>query len=80
VRIGASGLHACVPTSAFEAPWPDGVPLQIHIMDAGEWGKEDLVAARDLVDEIENAELFLYLGDGQNRVSSRKSSARRRRG
>lgn len=50
--------------SEFEAPWPDGVPLQIHMMDADEWGKDDIVVARDLVDEIENAELFLYPGDG----------------
>ena len=66
-RPGAQGallLHACVPTSEFEAPWPDGVPLQIHMMDADEWAKEDIVVARDLVNEIENAELFLYPGDG----------------
>jgi dienelactone hydrolase len=61
---GALLLHACVPTSEFNAPWPDGVPLQIHTMDADEWAEDDLVAARDLVDEIENAELFLYPGDG----------------
>ena len=28
------------------------------------WVKEDLVAARELVEEVENAELFLYPGDG----------------
>jgi dienelactone hydrolase len=66
-RPGAQGallLHACVPPSEFETPWPDGVPLQIHMMDADEWVEEDLVAARALVDESENAELFLYRGDG----------------
>jgi dienelactone hydrolase len=66
-RPGARGavlLHACLPPSEFETPWPDGVPVQIHMMDADEWVKEDLVAARELVDEIENAELFLYRGDG----------------
>jgi len=57
-------LHACVPTSEFETPWPDGVPLQIHMMDEDEWVKDDLVVARDLVDKVENAELFLYPGDG----------------
>jgi len=65
-RPGAQGallLSACVPTSEFEAPWPDGVPVQIHMMDADEWGEEDLVAARELVDEVENAELFLYPGN-----------------
>jgi dienelactone hydrolase len=66
-RPGARGallLSACVPTSEFEAPWPDGVPLQIHMMDADEWAEEDIVVARTLVDEIEGAELFLYPGDG----------------
>ena len=66
-RPGARGallLHACVPTSEFDSPWPDGVPLQIHAMDADEWFEEDIAAARELVDKIENAELFLYPGDG----------------
>ena len=66
-RPGAKGallLHACVPPSEFEAPWPEGVPLQIHMMEEDEWVKEDLVVAQALVDEIENAELFLYPGDG----------------
>jgi len=66
-RPGARGallLHACVPTSEFDSPWPDGVPLQIHAMDADEWFEQDVAAAHDLVAEIENAELFLYPGDG----------------
>jgi dienelactone hydrolase len=65
-RPGAQGallLSACVPTSEFGTPWPDGVPVQIHMMDEDEWAKEDLPAARDLLDEVENAELFLYPGD-----------------
>jgi dienelactone hydrolase len=66
-RPGAQGallLSACMPTSEFGTPWPDGVPVQIHMMDNDEWVEEDLPAARNLVDEIENAELFLYPGDG----------------
>jgi dienelactone hydrolase len=66
-RPGAQGallLSACVPTSEFGTPWPDGVPVQIHMMDEDEWAKEDLPAAHDLVDEVEDAELFLYPGDG----------------
>jgi dienelactone hydrolase len=66
-RPGAEGavlLHGFVPTSEFETPWPDGVPVQIHMMDADEWGEEDLPAAREFVDQVENAELFLYPGDG----------------
>jgi dienelactone hydrolase len=65
-RPGAKGallLHACMPTSEFDAPWPAGVPIQIHMMEDDEWGTEDLVAARDLVDETENAEIFLYPGN-----------------
>jgi len=66
-RPGAKGallLHGFVPTSEFEAPWPDGVPVQIHIMDADEWAEEDLPAAREFVDQVDTAELFLYPGDG----------------
>jgi len=63
-RPGAKGallLHAAVPTSEFDSPWPPGVPLQIHTMDADEWGDVDV--ARDLAETIESAELFLYPGD-----------------
>ena len=66
-RPGARGallLHACVPTSEFDSPWPGGVPVQIHAMDADEWFEEDVAAAKELVDEAESAELFLYPGDG----------------
>ncbi len=66
-RPGARGallLNACFPTSEFDSPWPDGVPVQIHAMDADEWFQEDIAAARELVDEVEDAELFLYPGDG----------------
>ncbi|MCU1660031.1 MAG: dienelactone hydrolase [Pseudonocardia sp.] len=63
-RPGAHGallLHACAPTSEFGCPWPQGLPLQIHTMDADELG--DLDVARHLVETIESAELFLYPGD-----------------
>jgi len=33
-------------------------------VDADEWFREDMAAAQERVDEIENAELFLYPGDG----------------
>jgi dienelactone hydrolase len=66
-RPGAKGallLHACVPASEF-GPWPQGVPVQIHGMDADELFVEegDLDAARDLVQTTADAELFLYPGD-----------------
>ena len=66
-RPGARGallLHATIPTSEFGTPWPDSVPVQIHAMDGDEWFEEDRAAAQALVDEAENAELFLYPGDG----------------
>jgi dienelactone hydrolase len=66
-RPGAKGallFHACFPTSEFGGPWPQGVPVQIHMMDADEWVLEgDLDAARDLAETVESAELFLYPGD-----------------
>ncbi len=66
-RPGAKGallMSAALPPAEFETPWPDGVPVQIHMMEDDEWAVEDLPAARDLVAEVENAELFLYPGDG----------------
>lgn len=68
-RPGAKGallFHSCVPPSQFGRPWPQGVPLQMHMMDADEWvlpPNEDLDAARRLAETIEDAELFLYPGD-----------------
>lgn len=65
-RPGAKGallLSAALPTSEFGGSWPQGVPLQIHMMEDDEWALEDLPAARELVETIEGAELFLYPGD-----------------
>jgi dienelactone hydrolase len=66
-RPGAKGallFHGCVPPSEFGGPWPQGVPLQIHLMEADEWALEgDLDAARELDETVESAELFLYPGD-----------------
>jgi dienelactone hydrolase len=66
-RPGARGallFHAAFPTSEFGGPWPEGVPLQIHMMEADEWVQEgDLDAARELNRTIDGAELFLYPGD-----------------
>lgn len=62
---GALLFHACIPASEFGCPWPRGVPLQIHAMEADELfvAGGDLDAARDLVKTVEGAELFLYPGD-----------------
>ena len=67
-RPGAKGallFHACIPTSEFGGPWPRGVPVQIHMMDADELVRRegDLDAARQLAGTSEDAELFLYPGD-----------------
>ena len=65
-RPGARGallFYSCVPLSYF-GPWPDGVPVQIHGMDADPIfvGEGDIDAARALVDSTDQAELFLYPG------------------
>jgi dienelactone hydrolase len=66
-RPGARGallFYSCIPVSVFGS-WPDGVPVQVHGMDADPIfaGEGDIDAARELVDRAEDAELFLYPGD-----------------
>jgi dienelactone hydrolase len=66
-RPGARGailFSGAFPASEFGGSWPEGVPLQIHMMDRDPWAEEDLPAAEALVDEVEGAELFLYPGSG----------------
>jgi dienelactone hydrolase len=66
-RPGARGAilySAALPTSEFGGSWPEGVPLQIHMMDADPWAEEDRPAAEALVEEVEDAELFIYSGSG----------------
>jgi len=63
-RPGAQGamlFSAAIPASEFGGPWPEGVPLQIHMMEDDPWAEEDLPAAREL-EETAGAELFLYSG------------------
>ena len=67
-RPGARGallFYSCVPVSAFGSAWPEGVPVQVHGMDADPIfvGEGDIDAARELVGQAEDAELFLYAGD-----------------
>lgn len=67
-RPGARGallFHSCVPVSEFGPSWPDGVPVQIHGMDADPFfvGEGDIEAAQALADSTSQAELFLYPGD-----------------
>jgi dienelactone hydrolase len=62
---GAALFHSCVPPSEFGGAWPEGLPVQVHGMDADELfvDEGDLDAARALVDSTTDAELFLYPGD-----------------
>jgi dienelactone hydrolase len=67
-RPGARGallFYACVPVSEFGPAWPKGVPVQVHGMDADPFfvNEGDLDAARALVAEADDAELFLYPGN-----------------
>ncbi len=69
-RPGARGallFYSCIPISGDWAfgPWPDGVPVQIHGMDNDPIfvGEGDVEAAREIVANVKDAELFLYPGD-----------------
>jgi len=67
-RPGARGAllyYACVPVAEFGSAWPDGVPVQVHGMDADPFfvDEGDIDAARALVESAEHGELFLYPGD-----------------
>jgi dienelactone hydrolase len=64
-RPGAQGallFHSAIPASEFGGAWPEGVPLQIHMMENDPWAEEDIPAAQELA-ENEGAELFLYPGN-----------------
>lgn len=63
-RPGARGallFYSCVPVSEFGPAWPDGVPVQVHGMDADPFfvGEGDIDAARVIVESTDQAQLFL---------------------
>lgn len=70
-RPGAAGallFESAIPITGEWAfgPWPEGVPVQIHGMDADAFfaGEGDVDAAREIVATVgSGAELFLYPGD-----------------
>jgi dienelactone hydrolase len=69
-RPGARGallFYSAIPITGEWAfgPWPDGVPVQIHGMDADPIfvGEGDIEAAREIVEKVDDAELLLYPGD-----------------
>jgi dienelactone hydrolase len=69
-RPGAKGallFYSAIPITGDWAfgPWPEGVPVQIHGMDNDPIfvGEGDIEAAREIVEKVDDAELFLYPGD-----------------
>ena len=62
--IGAILFYSCLPISEFGSSWPEGVPVQIHAKDADPFFVDggDIDAARELVMDADDAELFLYPG------------------
>jgi dienelactone hydrolase len=62
---GALFFYSCIPVSEFGPTWPKGLPVQVHGMDADPIfvGEGDIDAARALIAEAEDGELFLYPGD-----------------
>ena len=69
-RPGARGallFYSAIPISGEWAfgPWPDGVPVQIHGADNDPYfaGEGDIEAAREIVANVADAELFLYPSD-----------------
>ena len=67
-RPGARGalfFYSCIPVSEFGQSWPEGVPVQVHGMDADPIfvGEGDIDAALALIEEAQNGKLFLYPGD-----------------
>jgi dienelactone hydrolase len=62
-RAGAKGavlISACVPLVYF-GPWPQGVPLQLHVKEEDTLG--DVEVAREVASTVDSAELFLYPGE-----------------
>ncbi len=62
--LGAVFLEACVPLGEFGDAWPADVAVQVHGMDADPFfaGEGDIEAARHLVGQAANGELFTYPG------------------
>jgi len=63
-RPGARGavlMHSAVPLGTFAPAWPPDVALQVHTKEKDDWGDADI--AKDLVDAVPGAELYLYEGD-----------------
>lgn len=67
-RPGAKGallMESCVPPTEFGDGWPKALPVQVHGKDADPFfaGEGDIDAARALVAEASDGELFTYPGE-----------------
>jgi len=60
--LGALLFSSAVPASEFGSSWPEGVTLQIHMVEGDPWAEEDRPAAEELARTVPGAELFLYPG------------------
>ena len=64
-RPGAGGavlLCGSMPVDTYAPSWPEGVPLQLHVMEGdADWGDVDV--AREIAATVPEAELFLYPGE-----------------
>jgi dienelactone hydrolase len=80
-RPGARGallFYSCISISGEWAfgPWPDGVPVQMHGADHDPFfvDEGDIDAAREIVANVDDAELFLYPSDQHYFADSSLSS------
>lgn len=62
---GALFFHSCLPVSEFGSAWPQDLPVQIHAMEGDPFFVEDgdIDAARAILKEANQGELFLYPGN-----------------
>ncbi|MGA9533241.1 MAG: dienelactone hydrolase family protein [Anaerolineales bacterium] len=62
---GALFFHSCLPVSEFGSTWPQEVPVQIHAMEGDPFFVEDgdIEAARALLEQAGQGEMFLYPGN-----------------
>lgn len=81
----SSPTRACrSPATGRSGPWLDGEAVQIHGMDADEFfaGEGDDQAAREIVDTVADADLFLWPSDQHlpRLLAAVLARTRRRRG
>ena len=66
--LGALLIHSAIPLGEFAPSWPDGVALQMHLIDGDPWSEEDRPAAEQLAAVVEGAELYWYPYSGGHLV------------